>query len=74
VIWSLVRVAGDERAHWLQPFGGKDLAGWSIGSGSGNTWGLKDGELVATCTGDYRKLGYLLSALSFSDFMLRFDS
>ena len=54
-------------------FSGKGLTGCYVDSGSGNLWQMKDGELVVTGTGDYRKLGYLLSETSYSDLVLRFD-
>jgi serine/threonine protein kinase len=52
---------------------GKDLTGWFVDSGVGNTWLVEDGDLVVTSARDYRKPGWLLSERSFSDFILRFE-
>ncbi len=52
---------------------GTDLDGWVVDGGSGNNWRVENGELVVTGSGDYRKLGWLLSDRSFSDFTLRLE-
>jgi hypothetical protein len=37
-------------------FNRKDLAGWAVDSGTGNTWKVEDGELVVRGTGNYKAL------------------
>ncbi|QEH32068.1 Serine/threonine-protein kinase PrkC [Aquisphaera giovannonii] len=54
-------------------FNGKDLKGWVIDGGSGNVWKADRGDLLIRGTGDYRKLGYLLTRQSYGDFLLRFE-
>jgi serine/threonine protein kinase len=63
----------DEGRGWVQLFNGNDLTRWFVDSGVGNTWRVEDGDLVVNGTGDYRKLGWLLSDRRFSDFILRFE-
>ncbi len=69
---------GDARAGGRKDaepiFNGKNLDGWYIDSnGGGNTWRVEDGDLVVIGTGNPRKLGWLLSERSFSEFILRFE-
>ena len=37
---------------WIPLFNGKDLTGWSIDAGLGNSWRVDDGNLVVTGPGD----------------------
>ena len=52
---------------------GEDVSRWIRDGGPGTDMHLENGDFVVSGTGDYRKLGWLLSDRNFSDFILRFE-
>jgi formylglycine-generating enzyme required for sulfatase activity/serine/threonine protein kinase/FKBP-type peptidyl-prolyl cis-trans isomerase len=63
---------GDDQ--FIPLFNGKNLDGWSIDSGTGQSWTVDaEGGLVVRGPSHWKQSGFLLTNKEFSEFVLKFD-